>query len=152
MTTTKLNKKLIKKMIKRIESVPESYDQGTPGESYSRRAAEGRYGGEGYASRPRPEPVCGSVGCLMGQAIICNERSVKKGIQRMYRVLHSGDIRIAAMRLTGLPSYLFGATSRDWPDPYRGQWKNAKTYKGQARAAINLLKAIVATDGKVLEQ
>jgi hypothetical protein len=146
-----LNKPLIRKMIKRIETVPESYDQGTPGQSYRSRLAEGRYDFDKISCRPRPKPECGSVECLMGQAVIANAKTPLAGIRQMYKALHDGVIGEMATSLTGLPESLFGASSREWPEPYRSQWRNARTYKGRARAAVNMLRAILKTDGKILE-
>lgn len=152
MNEPKLNKALIQKMIKRIQAKPESYDQGTPGQSYKSRVEEGLYDDDETSCRSRPAPECGSVECLMGQAIIANAKTQAEGIKQMYQELNNGNIKRTAHDLTGLPYSLFGATSSTWPEPFASQWIDAKTYKGQARAAINLLKAILKTNGKVLEQ
>ena len=141
----KLNKPLIRKMIKRIETKPETYYQGNyvvRGTNFNSWIKDGR-----------PDPVCGTVACLAGEAIICSEKSIRKGITKLVRLDNKGDTKDVAERLTGIGAWtgVFRAAAVDWPSPYREQWDGAKTYKGKARAAVNLLKAILRTDGKILE-
>lgn len=144
MEKMKLNKFLIWKMANRIETMPETYDQG----NWYRRVSEGD---------SRPVPACGVAGCLAGEAIISNEQTVAKGVARL-RLIMTGttdiDLVYEATRLMGVEGsgyYLFSATANSWPPPFSEQFQNAKTYKGEACAAVNLLRAILRTDGKILE-
>lgn len=150
----KLNRKLIEKMIQRLEDEPRTYDQGTLGEPYDQR----KQAYEFTAALPRPEPRCGTVACLAGQAIICSERSLPTALATIDRLANRpyGVAAEAAQRMGITQGFdtlhrLFGATSREWPEPFASQWKDAKTYRGQTRAAINLLRAILRTDGEILE-
>src|ERR1044071_1309709 len=135
----KLNKPLIRKMIKRLETNPESYEQSTYLTEIDERAAREIFN--------RPAPRCGSVQCLGGDAIICAERSVRRGLEALNRLVNMPGkadfyhVRDRAQELTGLPANIFHATADGWPAPFERQWRKAATYKGQSRAAINLLRA-----------
>jgi len=138
----KLNKPLIRKMIKRIEAIPEAFDQA----DFAGRWAEGE---------DRPKPPCGTVACLAGEAVICAAPNAKVGLRRLFRLPYY-RIPMRAEQLLGLSRStafgdLFDGYADGWPQPFRSQFRSAKTYKGQARAAVNLLKAILRTDGKILE-
>lgn len=144
MVEMKLNKRLIRRMIKRFEATPESYDQGTFGQSGVRDN--------------RPPPVCGTTACLAGQAIICSEHKTRDGIKKLFKLLDSGAraATTEAARVMGITeaaeeALFYTGLALTWPEPYSTQWLKAKTYKGQASAAINLLRAILRTDGKILE-
>lgn len=139
---TKLNKPLIRRMIKRIETMPETYKQSTV-------CATPKSGPRKFENRPMP--ACGTVACLAGEAVICSEPTVTKGLNKLNR---SWDAIYLAQKLMGVESaqvWIFGMDASSWPDPFRRQFDKAKTYKGEARAAINLLRAILKTDGKILE-
>jgi hypothetical protein len=129
-------------MIKRIEEKPETYDQSV-------------YLSQDIGSRR--DPPCGAVACLAGEAIICSNRSIVAGIAELQRLVTNAcePDYTAALRI-GIPQEiagnLFYNDASGWPQPFRNQFRQAKTYKGEARAAINLLRAILKTDGKVLEQ
>ena len=58
-------------MIKRLEAKPETYYQGAFIETVIDRDD---------LPDKRPIPSCGTIACLAGEAIICSERSVVKGI------------------------------------------------------------------------
>lgn len=144
----KLNKPLIEKMIARMTEKPEAYEQSTvikTGRWISVAIERG-------AILPRPDPECGAAGCLIAQAIICNAPSVDVGIQE---VEDMDEPSYHAARLLGLghraANILFYGWEDSWPQPFRGQFARARTYKGQARAAVNLLRAILRTDGEILE-
>lgn len=144
----KLNKKLIEKVIKRLEERPETYYQ----EDWF------RFVDEDVAKRMgRPAPACGAVACLAGETIICSARSVTQGIKKLERIMNNtsttGPVTVAT-KLMGIENsryYLFSATAGSWPKPFSTQFRKAKDYKGEARAAVNLLRAILRTDGKILE-
>lgn len=148
MSEMKINKPLIRKMIKRMEAMPESYAQEVIAETLAVAVDE-----DGVL--PRPEPACGTVACIAGEAIICESKTVKAGVAHLLRLSEKGEASDYATRILGLSDdaadTLFFEWTVGWPQPHRTQYANAKTYKGQARAAINLLKAILRTDGKILE-
>lgn len=146
----KLNKPLIEKMCVDMLANPESYDQQTAGSRFN-DPDHHEYGLSRFDSRPRPAPACGSVTCLMGQAVISNEATREAGVRKMYEVLDNDDIAEVAIDLTGLPDALFGATCSDWPEPYRSEWREANTYIDQTNAAVRMLRAVIKTDGKILE-
>lgn len=131
MSKSKLNKPLIRKMIKRLTEIPESFDQNAA-----------------WAARDKRSP-CGTVACLAGEAIICSASTVKEGIR-----LAMSDNYPDPTKLMGLPEDhgLFACAAMDWPEPFQTQYHNADgDQKKEARAAIDLLKAILKTDGKILD-
>lgn len=143
MSEPKLNKALIRKMIKHYERAPESYDQGDYGRRWTKH-------------ENRPAPLCGAVACLAGTAIIQDSKNLKAGVARLMRTIGNSTTRETATRLMGIKDYgyygsIFEQEANSWPVRFRSQFRAATTYKGEARAAINLLKAILKTDGKILE-
>lgn len=150
----KLNKPLIRKMIKRIETIPESYVQ----EKFL--VTLDSYTAQLYK---RPKPVCGTGECLAGEAIICNAPTVEQGIASLRKLVKPRDgllthVAVKAAKEMGIKirGDSLGIFDNDplycWPVPFNRQYHNAKTYKGRAGAAVRLLKAILKTDGKILEQ
>ena len=149
----KLNKPLIRKMIKRIETMPESYEQSVFVASEDYESCEYE---EIVQDNQRPEPMCGTVACLAGEAIICNAQSVEDGIEELKSLDRRGKVDEVAEELLGLPhsvAYgLFFDWMQRWPQPYRDEFLAAKgDYKDEATAAVGLLTAILETDGKILE-
>lgn len=125
----KRNKRLLLKTAERIETVPESYDQGE------------------WAMESDTSP-CGAVACLAGEIIICSENSVKKGVARL---LVTDGVWHEAQKLVGLTndeSYRLFLSVGNWPQPFRGSYCKATTQKGRAKAAAALLR-YVADGGKV---
>lgn len=126
----KRNKRLLLKTAKRIEEIPESYDQGT------------------FVSSSDKSP-CGVVSCLAGEIIIASERSSKKGAERLWNTLWPAE---TAAELAGLAHYerrcLFGATATNWPEPYATKWFKAKTQRAKAKVAAALLRYL-ADGGEV---
>jgi len=125
----KLNKPLIRKMIKRIETKPLSYDQGAM-----------------YAEESDSAP-CGTVACLAGEAAICSKRTEAEGIK--FALGRHYD----PFELMGIDSRyaIFNVQGSRWPEPFRTQYRKATTRRKQAAVAVDLLKAILRTDGKILE-
>lgn len=130
---SKLNRKLIEKMIKRIESKPRGFDQDVL-----------------YAEADERAP-CGTVACLAGEAYICSATKPEE----VLRLIRNGGSILgfdphAAMGIN--PKYgVFHIQGQGWPEPYRSQYPQAKTYKARAAVAANFLRAILRTDGKILE-
>jgi hypothetical protein len=146
----KLNKPLIERIIKRLEDYPESYDQEDFGRKW-RTDFDKMY-------HNRPKPPCGTVCCLAGEAIICASVNPKAGAIRLMKLINGTNIsepELSAARALGIAEHqaglLFEGGAVGWPKKYRKQYNNAKSFRGQARAAINLLKAILKTNGEILE-
>jgi hypothetical protein len=141
-----LNFKLIRKVIKRIETVPESYAQ----QVWESDAEEFNESAEAGRGHKRPTPPCGSVACLAGEAIICDAPTIALGLRRLKRTKQTAHRAAQLLGLSEGETDLFDGEADGWIQPFRNQFKNAKTYKGEARAAINYLRYILRT-GKVTE-
>lgn len=133
-----INKELIHKMQERILDHPESYLQ--------RVWFGGRVGKEAAEA-------CQTVGCLAGHACLAaGGYAVTNGV-----VNYEGTQMPAAMLATELLGIsktvrdsLFGASSADWPEPYRSQWakaERANDKQGMACAAVGVLENLIETDG-----
>ena len=136
----KRNKRLLLKAAKRIEDIPESYDQ-------SRFA------------RPSDEAPCGTAGCLAGEIIIVSERSVKKGVQKLNLIMEHWEQSGRNATLADWPGTVAGelaglsyeeqerlfisTTGGDWPTRFR-----RKSAQGRAKTAPQLLRYL-ADGGKV---
>lgn len=129
----KRNKRLLMKTAKRIETIPQSYDQ------------------TAFCDKSDNGP-CGTTACLAGEMIICSERSVIKGIQKLVDLNDLRMVPNVAERLAGLTSQeadcLFDGGAREWPASFRNRYDRAKTQRGRANAAAALLR-YVADGGKV---
>jgi hypothetical protein len=140
-----LNFKLIRKVIKRIETKPETYAQQVWGQ---RADAFNKDAKEYLGGRVRPIPSCGTVACLAGETVICGAPTLKLGLLRVKR----RGVLGRAQKLLGLTyaeTHLFDGDGVNWLKPFRLQFENAKSYRGEARAAVNYLKHILRT-GKVI--
>jgi hypothetical protein len=117
-----MDKKVVRKMIKRIESVPESYDQ---------RAW--------FVRRDNSAP-CGTVACLAGEAVICSAKTVKAGIKLAFD--YYDEIPSMAARILGLPEShsVFVSDGSGWPAPYRDYFKNADSEQAKAQVVVSYLK------------
>lgn len=130
----KRNKRLLLKAAKRIEEIPQSYDQKT-------------------FARVEAAAPCGTAGCLAGEIIICSERSVKKGVEKLNKVVrdwNSGDVwpGEVAGKLVGLndmeQTNLFASEKgSNWPVRFR-----RNSVKGRAKTAPQLLRYL-ADGGKL---
>lgn len=142
-----LNKDLIRKMIERIEIMPETYDQNT-------------FCSSAGSTLGRPKPICGTVACLAGEAIICAAPDAAMGVAKLRQIDHDAKIAIDeyAANLMGIDEeiaerlFMNWDDEDGWPEPYRSQWIQARTYEGEAAAAVGLLKAILETDGQILRE
>lgn len=146
-----INKPLIRKMIKRIETMPETYEQGT----YCQTVDE---------DDPRPVPVCRTVACLAGEAVIVSRPTVKQGVAALRRIdagAWQNDLPVAApvaraaMKLLRIndnqAKTLFWNDPVRWPAPFAARFESCETYKAKAKVAVDLLKAILKTNGKILD-
>ena len=143
MKKPKLNKKLIRKIIKHITDEPNRYLQsevivtGKPGDFV-----------HGYDSYDGQKLVsCGTAACIGGWAYILNRKRPK---------LHAYDILDPARHDLGLSleraNVLFsGEPSLEWPPPYNKQWAAARTPKARAKVAAALLTKVNDTNGTILD-
>lgn len=141
-----LNFALFRKVIKRIETKPETYAQQTWHANVNDFNTNAREYNDG---KPRPRPPCGAVACIAGETIICNAPSVKLGLVALTNADGYSFTAGNLLGLSGRERNLFDGNALTWIEPFRSQFQSAKTYKGEARAAINYLKHIIKT-GKVL--
>lgn len=119
-----MNKTVVRRMIKRLESVPESYNQ------------------RAYFVEPSREAPCGAVACLAGEAVICSERTVRQGVRLALRMSNKEMIN-RAQEVLGLSGNhgVFDIAGHGWPEPFRSQIKNPKQSDGgQAPVAVAYLK------------
>jgi hypothetical protein len=117
-----MNKAVVRKMIKRLESVPEHYDQ----EAY-------------YVERNDKAP-CGTVACLAGEAVICSAKTVKAGIESAFA--EYGSIPERAEMILGLHHLqhsVFASDGGGWPQPYRTQFAQSQK-ADQSKIAVAYLK------------
>lgn len=124
----KRNRRLLLKTAKRIEEFPASYDQGDWGRESNRSP-------------------CGAVACLAGEIVICSERTVKRGIELLYKIMNSrGDsVADAAIRLSRLDYNDDGLfyDPKHWPAGI-GKGFYLKSQTGKAKAAAELLRYLAA--------
>jgi hypothetical protein len=120
-----MNKAVVRKMIKRLESVPEHYDQ----EAY-------------YVERNDKAP-CGTVACLAGEAVICSAKTVKAGIELAFA--EYDHISERAEEILGLPRLqhaVFASDGGGWPEPYRTQFAQSQKADQSKIVAAYLKEAL----------
>lgn len=131
-----LNRPLIEKMIVRIEAKPRGYDQNA------------------FYAVPDNKAPCGTVACLAGEAAICSKDDEIEG--QRFAVEGEYDPH----ELIGCCSYgqsrhdcsLFVVRGYGWPEPFRSAYPEARTVEARAKVAADLLREVLRTDGKILEQ
>jgi hypothetical protein len=124
----KRNRRLLLKTAKRIEEVPESYNQCE------------------WVAESSSSP-CGTVACLAGEIVICSERTVKKGIEKLYNTFSvAGKAREAAGLGYGESERLF-YSPKDWPNGIGKNFRR-KSKTEKAKAAATLLRYL-ADGGEV---
>ena len=136
MTKVKRNRRLLLKTAKRIETVPESYDQAN-------------------WCQPTDRAPCGTAACLAGELIICSAPTVEEGVKLLrdrYQLPDFPGTSEMAANLAGLTEVetnkLFPGDVGDWPDPYRTRYVAAETQQERAKAAAELLRYL-ADGGEV---
>lgn len=137
---TKLNIELFKKVRRKIKSAPYAYDQGD------------------VVRESRVAP-CGTACCIGGWADILSAPTAAERRKRM-----AGDVSLnRAANTLGLRGKDFhselhtergvlfdGDPGQRWPEPFRSQWRRARTYPQRSAVAVAYLDHIIQT-GKVLE-
>jgi hypothetical protein len=121
--TTTMNKKVVRRMIKRLQTVPESYRQGAM-----------------FVEEDDHAP-CGTVACLAGEAVICSAKTVEAGIKLAF----SGEIDLveeaeAILGLTDVDHCVFAIDASGWPKPYRDDFQKAGSREAEARVAVAYLQ------------
>jgi hypothetical protein len=128
-----LNFTLFRKVIKKLETAPNAYEQITFGE------------------RDREAP-CGTAACIAGWAAIEAGRIKLHQIKRLQ--IHASEIAQSELGITDDESLIFTAKPSSnyegWPEPYKTEWSKANGRRQQARVAIRYLTHIIKT-GKILE-
>ncbi len=117
-----MNTAVVRRMIKRLRAVPESYDQSA------------------FVVEESDEAPCGTVACLAGEAVICSETTITKGIKLAF----SGDIDLLeraeeVLGLTGLNHGVFSFNAAGWPKPFNDQFAATDSREAKARVAIAYL-------------
>lgn len=130
-----LNFALLRRIIKKLETNPESYDQT-------------------YWGRYEHEATCGTAACIAGWAANLDG---KKTLEQLRR--NPSSVKKIGAKSLGLWSHdymqdeidvLFDGTPRwSWPEPFASSFAKARTPQRQARVAIRYLNRIITT-GKVL--
>lgn len=120
----KRNKRLLLKAAKRIEEIPQSYDQTT------------------FVEKDADSP-CGTRACLAGEIIIAAERTAKTGALKLLRM--RGSVPMKAAKLVGLDYREAGRLFETgygltWPDPFKSQFDKARGPKSRAKVAAALLR------------
>jgi hypothetical protein len=128
----KRNRRLLLKTAKRIEKIPESYDQ------------------KHWATDSSSSP-CGTAACLAGELIICSARSVRAGVtllRNRYTLPDFISTPHMASKLAGLTeeeaNKLFPEDVDEWPAQFRKRYVTAKTKQDRANAAAALLRYLAA--------
>lgn len=132
-----LNFKLIRKIIKKIETTPEAYDQSVWG-------------------KKEPSAPCGTAACIAGWACYFGE---KKTLKQLWRDPESAAT--IGAKLIGLDKGdywtdnpdeygMFNGFADSWPEPFSSRFHNARGPKGQAKAAVAYLKHVLRT-GQIVE-
>lgn len=124
-----LNFALFRKVIKKLETAPEAYDQST------------------YATKSDDAP-CGTAACIAGWATVLDGRIPHTRIRQLNRRADKYGQR--ALGLTNKESEVLfsGLPVCDWPRQFSSQWREVRSEGRQARVAIRYLKHIITT-GKV---
>jgi hypothetical protein len=125
----KMNKAVVRRMIDRLERVPDSYDQSA-------------FYIEGSNRTP-----CGTIACLAGEAVICSVPDEKKGLKLALKAMEGDGLSVStqASRLLGIrenrdESNVFGYDASGWPAPFNTQYQKARTRKARAQVAVAYLK------------
>lgn len=121
---TVINRRVIERMIERIKTLPESYDQGAF-----------------YVERSDKAP-CGTVACLAGEAVICSAATYDLGLKKLLKLRTLGGISLSAATILRLPynHELFVSDASGWPAPFNKQFAKARTRKTQAKVAVAYLR------------
>jgi len=118
-----MNKTVVRRMIRRLQAVPESYKQSAM-----------------FVEEDDGSP-CGTVACLAGEAVICSAKTVEAGIKLAF----SGEIDLveeaeAILGLTDTEHSVFAVDASGWPKPYSDDLQRADSREAEARVAVAYLK------------
>jgi hypothetical protein len=126
-----LNFRLIRQIIKKIETTPEAYDQNVWG-------------------RRDDKAPCGTAACIAGWACFLGG---EKSLEQLRR--NPKSAAGVAVKLLGLfkprngwdggEKGMFDGYAYSWPSPFAERYQAAKTSRARARAAISYLKHVLKT-------
>lgn len=123
-----LNFKLIRRIIKKIETTPEAYDQG-------------------HWGRKEPSAPCGTAACIAGWASFLGGA---KSLEQLRR--NPKSVQAISAKLLGLQTKawdretgMFGGFADEWPQPFSDRYQDARTPKSRARVAVAYLKHVLRT-------
>jgi hypothetical protein len=144
MKSFKLNKPLIRKIIKHITEEPNRYSQ-----EYIIRVGE--------PEKPiNPNnyncfhtfPACGTAACLGGWACILSRKRPHKEWFINQLPLGGKALGLSDER----QEILFSANPEiDWPTPFNSRWLRATIPSQEVKVAVAMLKKVIETNGKVLD-
>lgn len=120
-----MNKEVVRRMIKRIESVPEGYDQGV------------------LYIRSSDKAPCGTVACLAGEAVICSRPRLSDGLAYALKLNKTpAAVPRKAEKLLGLaPEHnVFKVNAQGWPSPFREEFQQSISQKERAQIAAAYLR------------
>lgn len=119
-----MNKEVVRKMIERLEAVPQSFDQSA------------------YWIYEDGEAPCGTVACLGGEAVICAAPTLEEGIAEVFFIKSTGgpgtSVPERADQILGLENQkhaIYASDAGGWPDPYGARYREARINSGRKAAA-----------------
>lgn len=127
-----LNFPLLRRLVKKLETTPESYNQ------------------EVWGSKNKQAP-CGTAACIAGWTAHLDNKLTLKQLWRNPKsagktAAKSLGLQVDLQVFTDESDTLFSGYPPDyWPEPFGGQYMDATTKRQQARVAIRYLKHIIAT-------
>lgn len=127
-----LNFPLLRRLIKKLETNPESYNQGVWGIK-------------------NPTAPCGTAACIAGWTAFLDKKLTLKQLWRNPKragkvAARSLGLHVNTWDYVDEKTILFNGWPADiWPSPYGDQYAKARTEKQRARVAVRYLKHIIAT-------
>lgn len=127
-----LNFRLLRRIITKLESTPEAYNQGKWGERNS-------------------EAPCGTAACIAGWAAFLDGKLTHQQLRRnpksaQRKGAKSLGLKISLYQTDEVYTLFTGDPSDTWPEPFSTRWINASgNRKREAKVAVAYLKHILAT-------
>jgi hypothetical protein len=101
----------------------------------------------GYLKPDREAPQCGTVACIGGSICILKKVIANEHSEYSDSIQKCSD----AIGLTEVQTERLLHDWGNWPQPYRDQYFKTNDPYSQALTAVELFKAVVETEGKVLD-
>src|SRR6267142_5039862 len=125
----KLNVRLIRKIIKHILAEPNRYYQA----DWVQTARPGSEIGDGQTFAK-----CGTAACIAGWAYLLSTKDADPH-ERSHVIMETAENNLGIDRDASRFDLFSGEPSYDWPAPFGRRYTKAKTPRGRARAAAQLL-------------